>query len=304
MKYFVAVTDKNWFRQLAAIRPDEVNFWRPSQTPFRALDLGAPLLFKLHAPDNYIVGGGYFLRYSALPVSLAWDAFGLKNGVNDSNEFLARIRMYRPEAAREADPTIGCIILVQPFFLPENQWVPVPDSFARNIVQGKGYDTSEPEGASLWRNVERSVAGAVKLTVQEEDRAPYSEALVKQRLGQGAFRIEVTEAYQRRCAISGERTLPVLQASHIKPYAQSGPHHVTNGLCLRADMHLLFDQGLLTVTPEMRVEVSREIKERYENGRDYYAFHGEELRVLPANANDRPSPDYLRWHNDKVYQSR
>lgn len=303
MKYFVAVTDKDWFRNLAGLEPDEVNFWRPGQTPFRALDVGGLLLFKLHAPDHYIVGGGYFLRYSALPVSLAWDAFAIKNGVSDLREFLARIRKYRPEATREPDPTIGCIILLQPFFLPEDKWVPVPENWPMNAVQGKSYDTKEMEGALLWRALERSATGALELAVGEEQRPQYSEVLIKQRLGQGAFRIVVTEAYQRRCAISGERTLPVLQASHIKPYAQTGPHHVTNGLCLRADLRLLFDQGLLTVTPEMRVEVSRKIKERYENGRDYYSFHGQELQVLPAIANDSPSREYLQWHNENVYQS-
>jgi putative restriction endonuclease len=301
MKYFVAVTDKDWFTQLAAMGADEVNFWRPGLTPFRALSVGSPLLFKLHSPENYIVGGGYFLRYSALPVSLAWDAFGQKNGVTDIHEFTKRIRHYRREVTRDPDPTIGCVILVQPFFLPRERWVPVPDTWKPNIVQGKGFDTSEMNGASLWQSVERSVSTGLKLVVSEHESKRYGDAHVHQRLGQGAFRIEVTEAYERRCAISGEKTLPVLQASHIKPYANDGPHHVTNGLCLRADMHLLFDQGLLTVTPELRVEVSSEIRERYENGRDYYAFHGKELRVKPSSVVDRPANEFLEWHNERVF---
>jgi putative restriction endonuclease len=62
--------------------------------------------------------------------------------------------------------------------------------------------------------------------------------LVQQRLGQGAFRLLVTDAYQRRCAVTGERTLPVLDAAHIKPYAASGPH----------DPHAQFDAGYITVS--------------------------------------------------------
>lgn len=54
----------------------------------------------------------------------------------------------------------------------------------------------------------------------------------KHRLGQGAFRIVVTDAYRRRCAITGEKTLPVLEAAHIIPNAENGPHIVTNGLLL------------------------------------------------------------------------
>ncbi len=300
LKYFVAVTDKSWFRQLAEQQPNEVNFWRPSGAKFKALDLGEPLLFKLHSPDNYIVGGGHFLRYSQLPVSLAWEAFGPKNGVQNLERFLDRIRKYRREAFKEADPTIGCIILVEPFFLPEGSWIPVPRDWPMNAVQGKSYSTAETTGALLWRHVEERLDGRQGLRVGEE-AARYRQNEVRQRLGQGAFRVEVTEVYQRRCAITGERTLPVLQAAHIKPYSMNGPHRVENGLCLRADMHILFDQGYLTVTPNMVVEVSREIKERFENGRDYYAYHGQKLSVLPPSESDQPAREFLEWHNQRMF---
>lgn len=46
----------------------------------------------------------------------------------------------------------------------------------------------------------------------------------------------VTEAYQRRCVITGEKTLPVLNAFHIKPYSQEGPHKVRNGLLMWEDL--------------------------------------------------------------------
>lgn len=81
MKLWAGVTDKDWYEYLALQRPDEVNFWQPSGTrTFKVLQPGEPFLFKLHSPDNFIVGGGFFVRYSALPASLAWDAFARKNG--------------------------------------------------------------------------------------------------------------------------------------------------------------------------------------------------------------------------------
>ena len=84
VRLFVGVTDKAWFDQLSASVPhDEVNFWQPSgTTQFRALQLGELFLFKLHAPNNFIVGGGIFGHASIAPLSLAWEAFGLKNGVS------------------------------------------------------------------------------------------------------------------------------------------------------------------------------------------------------------------------------
>ncbi len=62
MRLFVAVTDNDWFRFLRA-RPhlDEVDFWQPSgHGRFRALEMGGLFLFKLHSPEDFIVGGGYF----------------------------------------------------------------------------------------------------------------------------------------------------------------------------------------------------------------------------------------------------
>src|SRR5450432_3167081 len=71
---YVAVTDKDWFSFHASkTNLEEVNFWRPSpDATFKALQPGELLLFKLHAPENFIAGGGFF----ALPVNLVWDTFG------------------------------------------------------------------------------------------------------------------------------------------------------------------------------------------------------------------------------------
>ena len=80
MKFWVGVTDTDWFEQLRSIKPVEVNFWQPSGRRPANLAAGTPFLFKLHSPRNFIVGGGYFLRFSALPLQLAWEAFGINNG--------------------------------------------------------------------------------------------------------------------------------------------------------------------------------------------------------------------------------
>ncbi|TKS63473.1 MAG: HNH endonuclease [Nitrospira sp.] len=125
--------------------------------------------------------------------------------------------------------------------------------------------------------------------------------MTRTRLGQGAFRVLVTDAYDRRCAVTGERTLPALEAAHIKPFSKSGPNLTENGLLMRSDLHKLFDFGYISITPELHVEVSRKIKEEYENGRDYYALHGKKLAVTPVAPKDRPSSQFLQWHNQNVY---
>jgi putative restriction endonuclease len=78
------------------LQHDEVNFWQPSGTnQFRALQAGELFLFKLHAPENFIVGGGVFSHASNFPLSIAWEAFGLRNGVTTLAEMRERIAYYR-----------------------------------------------------------------------------------------------------------------------------------------------------------------------------------------------------------------
>ena len=94
----------------------------------------------------------------------------------------------------------------------------------------------------------------------------------------------VTDVYERRCTITGERPLPVLEAAHIKPYGLGGPHASENGLLLRSDLHTLFDPGYVTVdADQLKVVISNRIREEFENGRDYYQLPGRAIR-LPTKA--------------------
>ncbi|MCP5365989.1 MAG: HNH endonuclease [Hyphomicrobiales bacterium] len=299
----IAVTDGDWFEMLRR-QPDlgEVNFWAPSAANFRALQPGELFLFKLHAPRNFIVGGGIFAYANALPCSLAWEAFGVANGARSAREMRARIAKYRRAAPDDrSDFAIGCRILTQPFFLDEADWIPVPDSWSPTIVSFKTYNTADVDGLALWEAVNdrlsrRPVAGLA------EDQARFGAPhLIRPRLGQGAFRVLVTDIYERRCAVTRERTLPALEAAHIRPYGDGGVHEARNGLLLRRDIHSLFDAGYVTVTPELHFEVSRRIKEEFENGRDYYALHGRLIRA-PEDTSLSPDPDALIWHNDHCFR--
>jgi putative restriction endonuclease len=109
------------------------------------------------------------------------------------------------------------------------------------------------------------------------------------------------ENFRHRCCITGETTGPVLQAAHIKPVTQDGRHSILNGLLLRADLHILYDSGLVGIDHTYRVRVSPQIKDLYLNGRVYYAHEGEKLRSLPTNSQLRPDPELLDWHMQTVF---
>ena len=299
MRAFIAVTDGNWFRHLSALPDlDEVNFWQPSPHGFKALQPGEPLLFKLHHPEHFIVGGGFFAHYTALPCGTVWEAFGQRNGSATLDEMLARITKYRHAPATEATP-IGCILLEQPFFFPRDLWIPAPEDFAKNIVTGKTYDLKER--TELWEAVQfRLLTQDLDLAEPEDPGEMFTEAWVRRRLGQGSFRALVTDAYERRCAVTGEKILPVLQAAHIRPVTEGGLHRVDNGLLLRSDVHTLFDKGYLTVTPAYRLEVSQRLREDFDNGAYYYDMRGQEIR-LPQPQTDRPDPTFREWHAETVF---
>jgi putative restriction endonuclease len=309
MKFYVGITDNEWFDFLKRRKPDEVNFWRPGIQSFSALEIGEPFLFKLHSPQNFIVGGGFFVRYTRLPLSMVWKVFGEENGAEDYAAFAQNILPYvAAERRNTSDPDVGCIILAAPVFFDHDNWIPAPRDWSSNIVSGNTYDSSGSIGREIWSQVEPLLrrydrVQRHKSGVAAEPEPSYgSKYLVEARLGQGAFRTLVIDAYDRRCAISGERTVPVLEAGHIKPYKESGPNSAKNGLLLRADLHILFDEGYMTVTDKLYVEVSRRIKEEYENGREYYNFHGSRLAVIPRRIEEQPAAEYLEWHNVNVYK--
>lgn len=307
MRIFVGVTDKDWFNLHASrTQVDEVNFWRPSSTGnFKALSPGELLLFKLHLPDNFIVGGGFFTSFQQLPINLAWEVFRESNGVSSLEEMRRRIGKYRtPPLGPTDNPTIGCIMLAEPFFWPKDLWIPAPADFKLNTVQGKGYDAEIGTGRELWAAVEERLRLQPAAQLIEETATVAAieshgfgkPQIVLPRLGQGSFRIVVTDAYERRCALTGERTLPVLDAAHIKPYAVLQRHEVSNGILMRSDLHRLFDEGYITIDPaDRKILVSPRIREEFDNGKEYYRLHGTAIRE-PSIAAYRPHLDNLEYH--------
>lgn len=243
---FVAVTDGEWFTYLSELSPDEVNFWKPGGQGFGALTEGELFLFKLRSPINKIVGGGVFVRSEKLPLSFAWEAFGQKNGASEYSTVLNKINTLRTHF--DSDPVIGCVILNNPFFFPEDMWFDVPN-FASNIP-GRTYDTESSDGRKILYEIESRLRQVPAKSVIEKVPEYGKRYLVNARLGQGGFKVVVTGAYKWNCSISGEKALPVLEAAHIKPYKKNGPSIITNGLLLRSDLHILFDRGYLTITPD------------------------------------------------------
>ncbi|HYN10602.1 MAG TPA: HNH endonuclease [Vicinamibacterales bacterium] len=111
----------------------------------------------------------------------------------------------------------------------------------------------------------------------------------------------MTDAYSRACAVTDEHSLPVLEAAHIKPFTKDGPHEVTNGILLRSDLHRLFDRGYVSVTPELKLVVSADLRHHFQNGHSYYPLAGKTVGHRTREA-DRPNGELLRWHYENVFR--
>lgn len=280
---FVANTDNSWFDFLSSEGElADVNFWSPGEMSFRVLEPGEILAFRLKSPRNKIGGFGIFSNYSRLPIQMAWEAFGRGNGVSSLAELRNIIAGLRTNTEVVPSTDIGCTVLVQPVFFPPHLWFDVPKSWSSGIRRGKRYSTGDSEGLELWdrlldtaRLSETTNAPGLLSPSQARFGSP---TLITPRLGQGAFRVAVTEAYKRQCAITYGKVLPALDAAHIKPFGEGGEHIKSNGILLRKDIHSVFDAGYVTIKDDFTFSVSTKVKEVFNNGEEYLRLNGSIVR--------------------------
>ncbi|MBX3311055.1 MAG: HNH endonuclease [Cryobacterium sp.] len=310
MKIFVGVTDRDWIRSLSTRDDlDQANFWLPSAGQgFGALKHGELFLFKSKANEgNQLVGAGVFDDFVRARVLDAWDWFGVDNGVASLDEFVSRIRKYRNiHEALPYDAEIGCVLLRMVEFFPAKQRVPAPSDWSAPIVRGKRYDTND---LAADHSVVRAASQYLRTGERLPDAIPehirelmFGDArFMVPRLGQGAFKAVIARNYGNRCAITGDKVRPVLQAAHILPVAFGGIHRPDNGLLLRSDMHTLYDRGYIGIDPKLRLNVSPRLREEFGNGDYLYARAGTEV-AAPARRSDRPNREFLEWHMETVFR--
>jgi hypothetical protein len=122
-----------------------------------------------------------------------------------------------------------------------------------------------------------------------EDERRRALAMIVQRQGQGEFRAALLRAYNRCCAITGCDVEQALDAAHILPYSGPQSNLCSNGLLLRADLHNLFDLGLLRIDPEqLTVSLAPQLQHSC-----YRDLDGIRLTV-PDCPTERPNPKALK----------
>ena len=314
MQPFIALTDDRWFRFLGAQAGvgvvDEVNFWSPSSDhPLKNMAPGEPVFFRLKSPINAIAGYGFFAHFRVVQLHDVWELFDWKNGYPDRARFLQAIGDYRKidMLTTSSWKPLGCTVLRQARFWAPERWIPWGENegWQRNIVRGKTED--DPNRAAVLLNaiandgvVAPEEFADAFVPVDVDDRRVVLANTI-QREGQGSFRVRLLDAYDGRCAITGEHTEPVLDAAHIQPYRGPRSNHLQNGLLLTKEFHTLFDRGYVTVTPEHEVRISTRLRHDWNNGKRYYAYDAKPLVQLPSSPRARPSAEALEWHAKHVF---
>lgn len=116
------------------------------------------------------------------------------------------------------------------------------------------------------------------------------------RPGQKKFRDKMFRIYSSKCCITGIDTPEVLQAAHIEPYKNVGSHHSQNGMLLSAEMHLLFDSGLITIVQE-DADTYKVFVNLGRTSDRFHQYHDKIITNIPRNKLERPSAKALRLQN-------
>lgn len=143
---------------------------------------------------------------------------------------------------------------------------------------------------------------ADELLVPEDYTGETRRVVTEQRIKQNFFRRAVLSSYQGRCCMSGLSESRLLVASHIVPWSKDKANRLnpSNGLCLSAIHDRAFDKGLITLTDDFKVVVSKELKRNKE------PFVMEVLlpldgRTIESPERFAPQIEFISWHRSKLF---
>ncbi|HEY0027967.1 MAG TPA: HNH endonuclease [Allosphingosinicella sp.] len=118
------------------------------------------------------------------------------------------------------------------------------------------------------------------------------------------FRRKVLDAYDCRCAVTGLRFIngggrAEVQAAHIKPVEANGPDIISNGLALSGTVHWMFDRGLISLSDDLDVLVSRHVNDP---GSVWSLVNKSRRALTPPRPSEWPHPLYLAWHREHCFK--
>ena len=292
--FAVSPTDLEWFENIRNLDSgDVVNFWTPTSWNLQGLKEGHKFYFMLKSPVRKIGGYGTFSKYLNMSSDDAWKRYGLANGVSSQQELVGKIDLYAKKRSKEIisseERAIGCIELKDVVTLDENEFLDPSEfgcNFSNYIVKVK-YVKEYDNMADLFKEDSKN-----EDFLLVEGNAVRKKISRKDRKGQCLFRQEILQNYEHRCCVTGENIEILIEAAHIQAYVDERSNHPQNGLCLRADIHRLFDEGLISITDKHIVQVSSKLV-----GTSYEGLGGKKI-FLPKEKSKLPSDEALAFQRE------
>lgn len=191
------------------------------------------------------------------------------------------------------------------------------DPLHRTVLEESLLDQYFPETKSNFHSHETDLFSQLETEILQEDPVIYrkridelKETLSKEEFEEEVFvrgcvfKREVPKIYNYQCAISGMRiesstNAQMIDACHLIPFAVSKDDTITNGIALSPNLHRAYDRGLITITEDYRVKISKAVSENdspYSLGQ----FNGKQI-LLPKNTDYHPSVENLRWHHRECF---
>lgn len=283
-----------------------INFWTPGdrQIEERLLNLppGSLVLLVCDHDDGrtYILGGGFFFRWTEQTPAAAWQRFGVRNGAATFEELTADIRSCggNPEGTIRG-PTIDNI-----FLFPEEDVFTLPEVVRPHFENRSYYFLGRETPLAMYLNKFVKLRRADFISKYgAEWRGIYSAASTRNSRNYApSFRARVFAAYNYRCAVTRTTAGMVLNAAHIQPFYDNTFQHADNGILLRTDIYRLFYHGYITAYYDddvIRVRISGGKEAAW--GADYAQYDGIELAV-PEDRALWPRREYLSWHNKFCFE--
>jgi hypothetical protein len=312
---YIINTDPYWFAHVFSRGIKNPVFWRKTaRNPNReAVVPGNQLFFRVTKTNPPVIRGrGVINAVGVYTLAEAFDAFDQRLGYPSMREMISASTKWTSGIHLQPNTKMFCIVVsdfqVLRDIRTDTELANLGIDFIHtNVVTGKELDDAQ---TSALLEIARDRAsqpvsslvsfisnGAASEAVDEfnprniQDAREKIARLVAKRQGQPEFRKKLLKAYGSKCAISGSNAPAALEAAHVIPYLGPQTNHVSNGLLLRADLHTLFDLGLIAIDSyTMTVIVHPSLL-----ATDYRELAGKAVS-LPANKRDRPNKEALDIH--------
>jgi putative restriction endonuclease len=137
-----------------------------------------------------------------------------------------------------------------------------------------------------------------------EIERPIVQTLLNRPFRDRAFRRAVLHAYDGRCAVTGWKLVNgggrlEAEAAHIRPVEHGGPDSVRNGLALSGTAHWMFDRGLIGLSDDLKILVSRQVNDP---SSIEAIINPTRKALVPSSMSDRPHSAFLLWHRENCFK--